>query len=122
VSLANFTKHLESLERDEESNQARRATKETQVTLSQVTKHFLSLDLILELGEDWMLWMCLWSVFFALVLNEQSGMLGWMEWWWLGGIYSPNHYSSRWLTALSMGTLESLFNVWCMPRQSIVGF
>jgi hypothetical protein len=122
VSLANFTKHLESLERDEESNQARRATKETQVTLSQVTKHFLSLDLILELGEDWMLWMCLWSVFFALVLNEQSGMLGWMEWWWLGGIYSPNHYSSHWLTALSMGTLESLFNVWCMPRQSIVGF
>jgi hypothetical protein len=54
-----------------------------------------------------MLWLCLWSVFFALVLNEESGMLWWLEWWWLGGIYSPNHYSSRWLTALSMGTLDS---------------
>jgi hypothetical protein len=36
----------------EESNQATRATKETQITLSQVTKHFRSLDLILEHGED----------------------------------------------------------------------
>jgi hypothetical protein len=25
----------------------------------------------------------------------------------VGGIYSPNHYSSRWLTALLMGTLDS---------------
>jgi hypothetical protein len=40
VSLANFTKHLEGLERVEESNQATRARKEAQVTLSQVTKHF----------------------------------------------------------------------------------
>jgi phage anti-repressor protein len=55
VSLENFTKHLESLERDEESNQAARATIETQITLSQVTKHFGSLDLILAHGEDWRL-------------------------------------------------------------------
>jgi hypothetical protein len=40
VSLACFTKHLESLERDEENNQAIIATNETQITLSQVTKHF----------------------------------------------------------------------------------
>jgi hypothetical protein len=26
---------------------------------------------------------------FALVLNEEVGMLGCLEWWWLGGIYSP---------------------------------
>jgi hypothetical protein len=52
VSLSCFTKHLESLEGQEESNQATRATNETQITLSQVTNHFLSLDLILELGED----------------------------------------------------------------------
>jgi hypothetical protein len=52
VSLACFTKHLENLEGEEESNQATRATNETQITLSQVTKHFLSLDLIMELGED----------------------------------------------------------------------
>jgi hypothetical protein len=25
----------------------------------------------------------------------------------VGGIYSPNHYSSRWMTALLMGTLDS---------------
>jgi hypothetical protein len=37
VYLASFTNHLERLERNEESNQA---TKETQITLSQVTKHF----------------------------------------------------------------------------------
>jgi hypothetical protein len=41
-----------SLEGEEESNQATRATKETQLTLSQVIKHLRSLDLILELGED----------------------------------------------------------------------
>jgi hypothetical protein len=55
VSLASFTNNLERLERDEESNQATRATKETQITLSQFTKHFRSLDLILPLGEDLML-------------------------------------------------------------------
>jgi hypothetical protein len=36
---------------------------------------------------------------FALVLNVEFIKLGWLEWWWLGGIYSPNHYSScccRW--------------------------
>jgi hypothetical protein len=37
VSLACFTKHLKILEGEEESNQA---TKETQATLSQVTKLF----------------------------------------------------------------------------------
>jgi hypothetical protein len=37
VSLACFTKHLESLEGEEESNQATRAINETQITLSQVT-------------------------------------------------------------------------------------
>jgi hypothetical protein len=40
VSLACFTKHLKSLEGEEESNQATRATKEIQISLSQVTKHF----------------------------------------------------------------------------------
>jgi hypothetical protein len=40
VPLASFTNHLEGLERDEESNQATRAKKETQITLSQVTENF----------------------------------------------------------------------------------
>jgi hypothetical protein len=55
VSLASFTNHLESVERDEESNKATRATNETQITLSQVTNLFCSLDLIMALGEDWRL-------------------------------------------------------------------
>jgi hypothetical protein len=44
---------------------------------------------------------------FAIVLNEEVGMLGWLEWWRLRGIYSPNYYSSRWLILLSTGTLDS---------------
>jgi hypothetical protein len=34
VSLACFTKHVERLDGEKESNQATRATKETQITLS----------------------------------------------------------------------------------------
>jgi hypothetical protein len=41
------------------AHQATRATNETQITLSQVTNHFWSLGLIVTLGEDWRLWMCL---------------------------------------------------------------
>jgi hypothetical protein len=40
MSLACFAKHLLSLEGEEGRNQAKRATIETQITLSQVTKHF----------------------------------------------------------------------------------
>jgi hypothetical protein len=41
VFLACYTKHLESLEGEEESSQATRATIKTQITLSQVTKTLL---------------------------------------------------------------------------------
>jgi hypothetical protein len=51
--------------------------------------------------------MCLWNEFFALVLSVESGKLGFIEWWWLGGIYSRNHYSSRWLGFLSTGAPDS---------------
>jgi hypothetical protein len=34
-------------------------------------------------------------------------MLGWVEWWWLGGIYNSNHYFSHWLTLLSMDIPDS---------------
>jgi hypothetical protein len=61
----------------------------------------------MTLEEDWMLWMCLWSVFFALVLNLESGKLGWLEWWWLGVFIAPTSYSSRWLFCLSTGTPDS---------------
>jgi hypothetical protein len=93
---------------------------ETQISLSQATNHYWSLVLIVGLGEDWKLWMCLWNEFFALVL--ESGKLGCIEWRWLRSIYSPNHNSSRWLSFLSTGAPDTaLFIVWCLPRQSIVG-
>jgi hypothetical protein len=34
-------------------------------------------------------------------------MLGYLEWWWLGGIYSPNHQNSRWGGLLSIGAPDS---------------
>jgi hypothetical protein len=86
VSLACFTKHLRSLEWEEESNQATRATKQTQITLSQVNKHFWSLDFILELGEDLMLWLCLWSVFFCSCI-EWGSWNAWMSWMVVVGGY-----------------------------------
>jgi hypothetical protein len=37
-----------------------------------------------------------------------SKKLGCLEWWWLGGIYSPNHQTNRWGGCLLMGALNSL--------------
>jgi hypothetical protein len=34
-------------------------------------------------------------------------MLGWLEWRWLGCIYSPNDQFNRWGRLLSMGTPDS---------------
>jgi hypothetical protein len=51
--------------------------------------------------------------------------LGWLEWRWLGGIYSPNHYSSRccrWHTRQSGGAPDRvLFTIRCLPCQQTVG-
>jgi hypothetical protein len=35
-------------------------------------------------------------------------MLGWLEWRWLGGIYSLNNQFNRWGGYLSMGAPDSL--------------
>ena len=35
-------------------------------------------------------------------------MLGCLEEWWLGGIYSPNHQNDRWWRLLSYGAPDSL--------------
>jgi hypothetical protein len=125
VSLARFTNHLERLEGEEESNQA---TNETQITLSQVTKHFWSLDLIMALGEDWRLWMCLWNVFFALVLNVESEKLVWLEWCWLVVFIAPTNILvvawvlCRWAhRTVRCAPDTALFIIWCVPRQPTVG-
>jgi hypothetical protein len=51
--------------------------------------------------------LCLVLIALALVLNEMSEKLGCFEWWWLGGIYSPNHQTNRWGGCLSMGAPNS---------------
>jgi hypothetical protein len=54
----------------------------------------------------------------ALVLNEMSEKLGFLEWWGLGGIYSPNHQTNRWGGCLSMGAPPD--NPVRQPRHPIV--
>jgi hypothetical protein len=40
--------------------------------------------------------LCLGVKSIALVLNAMCGMHGWLEWRWLGGIYSPQPPNNRW--------------------------
>jgi hypothetical protein len=77
----------------------------------------------LRLGEDLIFGMCLGVNAIALVLNVKFKKLGWLEWRWLGGIYSLQPLPSHWLSLLSMGTQDRApFTVRCMPRQHAVGF
>jgi hypothetical protein len=51
--------------------------------------------------------LCLVLIALALVLNEISEKLGCLEWWWLGGTYSPQPPHSRLGGCLSMGAPDS---------------
>jgi hypothetical protein len=51
--------------------------------------------------------LCLGVNALALVLNENLGKLGCLEWWWLEGIYSPQPPNNRWGRLLSMGAPDS---------------
>jgi hypothetical protein len=51
--------------------------------------------------------LCLGVNALALVLNVKCWKLGCLEWWWLGGIYSPQPPHSRWGWLLSMGVPDS---------------
>jgi hypothetical protein len=62
---------------------------------------------VLDFGEDLISCLCLGVKSRALVLNAICWKLGCLEWWWLGGIYSPNHQNSRWGGLLSMGAPDS---------------
>jgi hypothetical protein len=50
--------------------------------------------------------LCLGVKSIALVLNAMCEMLGWLEWRWLRGIYSPQPPNNRW-GLLSMGAPDS---------------
>jgi hypothetical protein len=44
----------------------------------------------------------------ALVLNAMCGMLGWLEWRWLGGVFiALNHQTTVEVGLLSMGAPDS---------------
>jgi hypothetical protein len=51
--------------------------------------------------------LCLGVNALALVLNENFRKLGFLEWWWLGGIYSPQPPNKPLGRLLTMGTLDS---------------
>jgi hypothetical protein len=68
---------------------------------------------------------CLGVNAFALVLNVELRKLGFLEWCWLGGIYSP---TTILVVAVDGHTGQSggapnmtLFTVRCLPRQQTVG-
>jgi hypothetical protein len=51
--------------------------------------------------------LCLGVLDFALAMNENFIMLGWLWMRWLGGIYSPQPLPSRWQSLLAMGAPDS---------------
>jgi hypothetical protein len=71
--------------------------------------------------------MCLWSVFFALVLSVASGKLGWLEWWWLGVFIAPTTIlvvgcSVCWRAHQTVQCAPDmeLFIVQCVPHQPTI--
>jgi hypothetical protein len=83
----------------------------------------------MALGEDWRLWKCLWIVFFALVLNVESGKLGWLEWRWLGVLTAPTNILVvgwsvyRWAHRIVRCTPNTLlFTVRCVHVSRPLGF
>jgi hypothetical protein len=52
--------------------------------------------------------LCLGVKYIALVLNAMCGMLGWLEWWWLGVFIALNHQTTVGVGLLSMGAPDSL--------------
>jgi hypothetical protein len=59
--------------------------------------------------------LCLVLIALALVLNVKSEKLGYLRWWWLGGIYSPNHQTNHWGRLLLMGAPDSPVRKLCHP-------
>ena len=104
VSLALITSHLDNKNEEEESDPGNKSAKNTnklslkslgQWTVFGTWRGFDSIEL------------CLVLIALALVLNEMSEKLGCLEWWWLGGIYSPQPPQSRWGGCLSKGAPDS---------------
>jgi hypothetical protein len=98
--------------RKEESNPSNKSTKNTnKLSLKSLSgwsgfgtwRGFDSFDL------------CLGVNALALVLNEKLRKLGYLEWRWLGDIYSPQPRNNRWGRLLSMGEPNSPMRQPCHP-------
>jgi hypothetical protein len=120
VSLASFTKHLESKNK-EKAIQATRATKEQKTPSLKSLSNWVDL----EAWRGFDLLIVSWSVVFCSCIEcwVQKNWMTWME--VVGGTYSPNHYSSCcywWRTGQSGGASDrALFSVRCVPHQLPVG-
>jgi hypothetical protein len=66
-----------------------------------------ALELIWGLWVDRSLWLCFGVESIALVLNAMFRLLGFLVWWWLRCIYSPQPPNGRWGRLLSMGAPDS---------------
>jgi hypothetical protein len=104
VSLALITSHFENKNEEEESDPRNKSARNTNKL------PLKSLGVWSEFG-TWRGFdsfeLCLGVNALALVLNVKCWKLGCLEWWWLGGIYSPQPPHSRWGRLLSMGAPDS---------------
>jgi hypothetical protein len=98
-----ITSHLRTRMRKEESDPSNNSTKNT-------NKNSLK---SLSGWNEFRSWrgfdsieLCLGVNALALVLNVKCWKIGCLEWWWLGGIYSPQPPHSRWGWLLSMGARD----------------
>jgi hypothetical protein len=88
VSLALITKNMGTRIDEEEKRSKRKSSKNT-------TKLSLLVTIALSGIGTWRdfdsLYLCLVLNALALVLNVLAENLDALKYWWLGGIYSPNH-------------------------------
>jgi hypothetical protein len=118
VSLASFTKYLENNNEKLKAIQASRATKEHKTPSLKSLSNWVDL----EAWRGFDLLIVSWSVAFCSCI-ECEVQKTWMDWIEVvGGIYSPNHYSSRccrWHTGQSGGAPDmALFSVRCVCHVS----
>jgi hypothetical protein len=117
VSLALLTKHLGTRMRKEESNTRGKSSKEHKITLSQVTKY---LRWNWDLEGLWPFELCLGVNARAFVMTVMLRNLRYLEWWWLGVIYSPQPPNNRWGWLLSMGALARPVRQPCHPTVRVL--
>jgi hypothetical protein len=94
VSLSLITKILGTRNGEEEKRSKRKSSK-------------LSLLVTIALS-GYGNWRDFDSLYLCLVLNVLAENLDALKWWWLGGIYSPNHQNDRWGRLLSKGASNTV--------------